>query len=103
MTDFQKTWVSRRKKWEHQEQVRIGDIYEECVKRGCNIRFLKQFDTRIWMYPIEQTRAFIETDVGIDLKMWKTYLQVLIEKRPNHEKSDDWKKSLLILGKYENS
>ena len=97
MTDFQKTWASRRKKWEHQEQVRIGDIHDECVKRGCDVRFLEMFDTRIWMYPIQQTKVFLERHDNVRLSQWKVYLDVILEKRPHHEKADEWKKSIMMI------
>lgn len=31
------------------------------------------------------------------LRQWKIYLQVILEKRPNHEKADEWKETLRIL------
>lgn len=59
MSDFQKQWAARKKKWEQQENDRVGDIYHECVKRGCTLEFVKAFDTRIWLYPALQTQAFL--------------------------------------------
>lgn len=102
--------MSKIREWQEKarkaEEERIGDIYNECVKRGCDIRFLKNFDSRIWLYPIEQTTVFLDRRknakevVAVDnhLKQWKFYLQVIIEKRPNHEKADEWKKALKMLG-----
>lgn len=98
MTDFQKKWAERRDKWEQHEKKRTGDIYDACVKLGCDPSFLKAFDTRIWQYPIQQTEAFIERRDGSRLKQWKIYLQVILEKRPKHEKADEWKKALNMLG-----
>lgn len=94
-----------KKRIRDSEEKRVGDIYSECVKRGCDIRFLKQFDTRIWMYPIQQTKSFqsvlnggkYSTGVDRHLKDWKIYLQVLLEKRPKHEKANEWKKALELL------
>ena len=97
-----------KKRHNEQEQRRIGDIYSECVERGCDIRFLKAFDTRMWLFPIEQTKTFLDVQqkngkysTGIDdrLKQWKIYLQVIIEKRPNHEKANEWKRALELLNK----
>lgn len=31
------------------------------------------------------------------LHQWKIYLQVILEKRPNHEKAGEWKETLKIL------
>ena len=102
--------MSKIREWQEKarkaEEERIGDIYNECVKHGCDIRFLKAFDTRMWLFPIEQTKTFLDVQkngkysTGVDnrLKQWKIYLQVIIEKRPNHEKADEWKKALEMLG-----
>ena len=95
-----------KKRIKDDEEKRVGDIYSECVERGCDLRFLKAFDTRMWLFPIEQTKAFLDVQkdgkysTGVDnrLKQWKIYLQVIIEKRPNHEKADEWKKALKMLG-----
>ena len=92
-----------KKRIRDREEKRVGDIYTECVKRGCSIRFLEQFDTRIWLYPVEQTKTFLElqksgnlyaTDIENCLKQWKIYLQVILEKRPKHEKATEWEKAL---------
>ena len=84
----------------------MGDIYRECINRGCKKEFLQSFDTRIWLFPVEQTRLFLERRSSANvynaekhLKQWQTYLQVILEKRPNHEKAPEWKKALEILEK----
>jgi hypothetical protein len=88
-----------------QEQRRIGDIYAECMRKGCNEDFLKAFDGRIWLFPVEQTTAFLESvkngrDMGNTQKylmQWKIYLEVILEKRPNHDKASEWEKALSML------
>ena len=98
MTEFQKKWSERKKQWDEAEHNRTGDIYAECVKRGCDKRFLEMFDTRIWFYPVEQTNAFLAVRNDEDcIRQWKVYLQVVIEKRPNHEMSNKWKIALGLL------
>lgn len=89
-----------KKRHDEQEQRRIGDIYESCIEKGCKESFLKAFDGRIWMYPLEQTYTFIEIDDSNSLKQWKIYLQVIVEKRPNHEKVSEWRESLKILDEH---
>ncbi len=87
------------KKAQDKEEKRIGDVYDECVKRGCERRFLVQFNTRIEMYPVEQTKAFFKMrEIPLDkIRQWKIYLQVLIEKRPDSPMVKDWKTALEIL------
>lgn len=105
MTEFQKKWAERKKRWEKSEQERVGDIYAECVKRGCNQSFLETFDTRMWLFPVEQTKTFLSIPKdgkyshGTEnrLKQWKVFLEVILEKRPNHEKAKEWKKALDLL------
>lgn len=93
------------------EEKRVGDIRRECIKRGCEEHFLGAFDTRIWLYPLRQTKGFVEVIEGINFskrdeytvesaktqfKMWKIYLQVLLEKRPEHEMVDEWREALKL-------
>ena len=94
-----------KKRNDEQEQRRIGDIYSECIRRGCKEDFLKAFDGRIWLYPVEQTVAFLDSRndakeaASVDnlLKQWKIYLQVIVDKRPNHQKANEWEKALKML------
>ena len=87
------------------EEKRVGDIYSECVKRGCTEGFLKTFDTRIWLYPLNQTISFLDVinkhgnnyNTEERLKQWEIYLKVILEKRPNHEKADEWREALKLL------
>jgi len=89
-----------------QEKLRIRDIYEECEKRGCTLRCLKAFDTRVWLYPIKQAEAFLSlrSNPGTDskwltehLRQYHIFLEVLVEKRPNHEKQSEWKRALQVI------
>lgn len=91
-----KSWKEKAKK---KEEHRIGDVYSECEKRGCDHSFLVSFNTRAEMFPVQQTRSFLSmTDYPADkIRQWKIYLEVLIEKRPESEMQKDWKKSLEIL------
>lgn len=92
-----------QKKIAEQGKKRVGDIYEECEKRGCNRHFLQAFDTRIWLFPIEQAKTFLSfrDDSFTDqarleeyLRQYSTFLEVLIEKRPDHEKRKEWESAL---------
>ncbi len=93
------------------EEKRVGDIRRECIKRGCEEHFLRAFDTRIWLYPLRQTKMFVDViecinfnnineymieDAKTKFKMWKIYLQVLIEKRPDNEMVNEWKEALKL-------
>lgn len=105
MTDFQSQWAKRREKWSRQEEQRVGDIYDECIKHGCDLRFLQTFDTRMSLYPLEQTHAFLDAkertlskpDTEKRLEQWKIFLRVMIEKRPDDAKTADRKESLELL------
>lgn len=94
-----------KKRNKEQEQRRTGDIYNECIKQGCDMHFLRSFDSRMWMNPLEQTKAFLEmkrmningSNAEAHLAQWKIYLRVMIEKRPNDEKTEDREKALEML------
>lgn len=93
-----------QKKIKEKEEQRIGDIYKECVKRGCDLGYLKAVDTRVWLYPVKQTRALLALrnnrfayNVSDHIRQWTILLQVLIALRPEHEKANEWKEALEIL------
>lgn len=79
------------------EQARIGDIFDACKKRGCEETFLKAFESRIMHYPEEQTKIFLEGTAEKLLPQWKIYLEVMVEKRPNHPNKGKWEKALSML------
>ena len=90
------------------EKKRIGDIYDECQKRGCDSSFCEAFDTRMSLFPLRQTEIFIEFakepeshfDIINNVKKWKIYLEVYIQLRPNDEKTDERKKALELIDGY---
>lgn len=94
-----------KKRHAAQERRRTGDIYAECIQKGCKEDFLKAFDGRISLFPVEQTTAFLESvkngrdteNAQKNLLQWKIYLEVILEKRPNHNKASEWKKALSML------
>lgn len=86
-----------KKRHKEQEQRRVGDIYAECIDKGCKEGFLKALDGRIWVYPVEQTYTFLDIADSDSLRQWRIYLQVILEKRPDSEKADEWKESLKLL------
>lgn len=84
--------------------------YEECIKRGCKESFLDTFRKRMLISPISQTKTFIdlisEPTKCLDLNgtkkrfyQWKIFLEVLIEKRSDHIKYNEWVKSLELIEK----
>lgn len=102
MTDLRE-WI---KKIEEQEERRVGDIYAECEKRGCRRSFLKAFDTRTWLFPETQARAFMagrkrastdQESLIRQMRQYRIFLEVLIEKRPNHEKRSEWERALRMI------
>lgn len=95
-----------------QEKQSVGDIYDECENRGCDLNFIKAFSTRMWFYPIQQTKCFILSKekgtldqfrkrVPNSLEQWKIYLSILLKLRPLHDKVGEWKESLSIIDYYE--
>lgn len=95
-----------RKRIKEQEKQRIEDVYEACEKRGCDRHFLSTFDTRAWLFPEAQAKAFLSlrNSRGIEqerladqLRQYRIFLEVLIEKRPNHEKNKEWVQALELL------
>lgn len=88
-------------KLKNQEENRIGNVYNECEKRGCPSRFAKAFNTRAELFPEKQTRTFLEQNNFSSeyLKWWKVYIEVLIENLPNHEKINEWKQCIKLIEK----
>ncbi len=94
------------------EYERFGDVYTECVNKGCDLDFIKSFSNRIWLNPVLQTKCFIDhkargkLDYSKERKVnkfeqWKIYLSTLIRLRPNEDKINEWKESLAIINYYE--
>lgn len=105
MTLKERAEISKRQNYEA-----FKDIYEYCEKNGCDKDFVDAFRARMFISPIQQTKCFIESvrrnsKYGFDqigkLRKWKTYLSVLLELRPKHDKVDEWKESLSIIDYYE--
>ena len=96
MSEFVK---SLRARIADQEEQRMGDVYSECEKRGCSRYFAKSFCTRAELFPMKQTLSFLENKpVNKEhLKQWEIFVQVLIEKKPEHEKCEEWKRSIKVL------
>lgn len=89
-----------------QEERRIGDIYAECEKRGCDRNFLKGFDGRAWLSPVGQAKTFLylrdnaisnPERLAVHMRQFRIFLEVLVEKRPNHEMRKEWESALQIL------
>lgn len=98
-----------KKRHDEQEQRRVGDIYDECTRRGCDIEFVKSFEARLWLYPLKQTHSFFE---AIDrypdderrielLRQWAVLLETARDKRPSHEKVNEWEKALSEISSYQ--
>ncbi len=86
------------------EEEQRGDIYSECIRRGCDRRFLQALDTRMWLFPVRQTKGFLSCinkpdayNLDRDLRQWKIYLEVMIEKRPEEEKAKEWREALELM------
>jgi len=83
--------------------------YDECIKRGCKESFLDTFRKRMFISSVSQTKAFIEelnnpeccdpNGTRKRFEQWKIFLSVLIEKRPDHKKYDEWVTSLNLISK----
>ena len=102
--------MSNLQKWKEkiaqQEEARIGDIYAECEKRGCSRDFAKAFDTRAFLFPEKQAKSFMSLQnnpsadqkrISNNIRQYHIFLEVLIEKRPKHEKHNEWERALKIL------
>lgn len=101
MTLKERAEISKRQNYEA-----FKDIYEYCEKYGCDKNFVNTFRARIFISPMPQTRAFIESvernykysfDPIGKLKKWRVFLLALVELLPDHEKAKEWKESLKIL------
>lgn len=73
------------------ENKQYEDIISECKRLGCGRDFVMAFQTRMNMFPMRQTEAFLHdcTDKRL-LKYWITYLEVMIRLRPEHIKHSEW-------------
>lgn len=82
-----------------QEEQRMGVVYSECERRGCSRYFAKAFCTRAELFPMKQTLSFLENrqENKDRLKQWEIFMQVLIEKKPEHEKCGEWRRCIKVL------
>ena len=87
------------------------DIYEECENNGCNKSFVDAFKARMFISPIQQTKAFINSvnrqyeysfNPTGNLHKWEVFLSAVVKLCPNHEKVPEWKEALEILEKAQN-
>ena len=96
-----KEWLEKSRL---REEERMGAVYAECEKRGCDCDFARSFDARAEFYPMKQTLSFFEIPISEErrakcLKLWEIFLQVLIEKKPQHEKRAEWESCIALIQK----
>ena len=77
------------------EAERMKDIYEGCAETGLSKRFADAFYFRITEFPLKHTKNVIATKG--DVKSLKMYLQIMLDKRPNDPKVEEWKRSLALI------
>lgn len=85
----------------------LKNVKDECVARGCELRFVNSFCGRLELSPYEQTQIFLEGlskankyidhDANYRLKQWKIMLEIFSKNFPKHEKYSDWDKSLKAI------
>ena len=77
------------------EVERMKDVYEGCVETGLSKRFADTFYFRITESPLRHTKNVIAAKG--DVKSLKMYLQIMIDKRPNDPKVEEWRQSLDLI------
>ncbi len=101
-----KKWEDFKKKSAQKDRERIGDVYDECVSRGCDINILRSLETRVWLYPVKQVMALLsirnnkytdEKSLNERLRQYKIFLEVLIEKKPDSNMIKEWQNALNLL------
>lgn len=106
MTLKERAEISKRQNYEA-----FKDIYEYCEKNGCNKDFVDTFKARMFISPIQQTKAFINSvnrqyeysfNPTGNLHKWEVFLSAVVKLRPDHEKSPEWKEAIEILEKAKN-
>ena len=80
-----------KKRHADSENKQYGDIISECEKLGCGRDFVMAFQTRMNMFPMRQTEAFMHDCTGNRLlQYWTIYLEGMIRLRPEHTKHSEW-------------
>lgn len=79
-----------KKRNTEQTRWRTEAVYSECINRGCTEDFVKAFEGRVKSYPLQQTTAFLDKKSTL-LGQWEIYVEVMLEKYPEHAKADEWK------------
>lgn len=91
-----------------QKRKRIGDIMDECARRGIDLDFVKAFEWRIWLSPLGQAKSMVsarlygqeESETKKFVNNLKATLEVFIEKRPNHEMRAEWEEGIRVMDEY---
>lgn len=85
---------------QHEEEM----CYLQALKNGCEERFLRCFDGRMELYPLEQTKAFLELlktkhldTTEQKLKQWLVWLKTLVKEKPTHKDVNIWEKSIKLI------
>lgn len=111
MTDLKRF---RETKEQRKKELHDFYCYDECIKQGCTQSFLDTFRKRMFISPIFQTKAFIDLlsnpNECLDFngtkkrfEQWCVFLRVLEKKRTEHEKHNEWIKSLEIANNFSRS
>ena len=77
------------------ETERMKDVYEGCAETGLPKRFADTFYFRITEFPLKQTKSVIAAKG--DVASLKLYLQIMLDKRPNDPKAEEWRQSLTLI------
>ena len=83
------------KRMELAEVKRMKDVYEGCAETGLPKRFADAFYFRITESPLKHTKSVIAAKG--DVTSLKLYLQIMLDKRPNDPKVEEWKQSLALI------
>lgn len=103
MTDFVKKMIQRNRE---AEEAKYGAIYSACEEKGCDRPFVKVFIFRAELYPLEQTSCFLHPTKYTEeseVKKWEVLLRALVEKKPTHEKVEEWKKAIAEIESFNKS
>lgn len=84
-----------------QEAERIADLYEGCEEEGIHKRHMDAFYWRLTTTPLKHTKNVIGLGEGSELL--EHLLRIMLRKRPNDEKADEWREALSLLQSYKNA
>ena len=76
---------------------RMNNIYLKCEEKGLRSGFADNFYYRITESPLKHTKNVLQHSTAEGIFQLKTFLEIMLEVMPEHEKAKEWKESIKLL------